>query len=63
MNSDFAPKAFLSTLEDRQKESRLYVDTIADLLEGHAPNFEIYAVRGLLVWFPIVANDSRRIIV
>jgi hypothetical protein len=47
-DSDIVLKAFLSSLEDRQKESRLYIDTVADILEGHAPNFEIYAVRDFL---------------
>lgn len=40
----FPLQTFLSSLEDRQKESRLYIDTVADLIVSHAPNFEIYAV-------------------
>ncbi|KAF8328838.1 Dbl homology domain-containing protein, partial [Cantharellus anzutake] len=35
--------AFLSSLEGRQKESRLYIDSISDILEEHAPGFDIYA--------------------
>lgn len=33
---------FLSALEDRQKESRLYVDTIGDVLAEHCQNLEVY---------------------
>lgn len=33
---------FLSSLEDRQKECRLYVDTIGDVLAEHCQNLEVY---------------------
>ncbi|KAF8319431.1 Dbl homology domain-containing protein [Clavulina sp. PMI_390] len=33
---------FFSSLEERQKESRLYIDSVTDILESHAPAFEIY---------------------
>jgi hypothetical protein len=42
----FPFKTFLSTLEERQRDCRLYVDHIGDLLERHMPNMRVY-----LVWF------------
>ncbi|KAF8842606.1 Dbl homology domain-containing protein [Paxillus ammoniavirescens] len=33
---------FLSTLEERQRDCRLYVDHIGDLLERHMPNMRVY---------------------
>jgi hypothetical protein len=38
-------QAFLSSLEDRQKECRLYVDKIGDTLLNHIPNMAGYMVR------------------
>lgn len=37
-------KSFLSTLEERQRDCRLYVDRIGDLLEKHMPNMAVYLV-------------------
>lgn len=34
---------FFSALEDRQKECRLYIDTIGDILAEHCQNLEVYA--------------------
>ncbi|TFK20128.1 hypothetical protein FA15DRAFT_600278 [Coprinopsis marcescibilis] len=34
--------AFLSSLEERQKECRLYVDSIGDILLNHIPNMGVY---------------------
>ncbi|BEJ13329.1 hypothetical protein CspHIS471_0305030 [Cutaneotrichosporon sp. HIS471] len=34
---------FLSSLEERQKECRLYVDKIGDVLAEHAQNLDVYA--------------------
>ncbi|PFH53549.1 hypothetical protein AMATHDRAFT_73354 [Amanita thiersii Skay4041] len=34
--------AFLSSLEDRQKECRLYIDKIGDTLKTHLPNMGMY---------------------
>jgi hypothetical protein len=34
---------FFSSLEERQKECRLYIDTIGDVLAEHAQNLEVYA--------------------
>lgn len=34
--------AFLSDLEERQKEQRLYVDTVGDILSAHIPNMDGY---------------------
>ncbi|KAI6037806.1 hypothetical protein EDC04DRAFT_2868580 [Pisolithus marmoratus] len=34
--------AFLSTLEERQRECRLYVDHVGDLLETHMPHMRVY---------------------
>lgn len=39
-----ANTAFLSSLEQRQKACRLYVDMVGDLLEEHMPAMEIYTV-------------------
>ncbi|KAG8217055.1 hypothetical protein J3R82DRAFT_5048 [Butyriboletus roseoflavus] len=33
---------FLSTLEERQRDCRLYIDRIGDLLEKHMPNMGVY---------------------
>ncbi|KAH7911883.1 hypothetical protein BJ138DRAFT_1062162 [Hygrophoropsis aurantiaca] len=33
---------FLSSLEERQKDCRLYIDHIGDLLEKHIPNMTVY---------------------
>ena len=38
-------QAFLSALEERQKECRLYVDTVGDILRQHIPNMGMYLVR------------------
>jgi actin cytoskeleton-regulatory complex protein PAN1 len=35
-------QAFLSSLEERQKECRLYVDKIGDILVSHFPNMGVY---------------------
>ena len=37
-------QAFLSALEDRQKECRLYMDTVGDILRQHIPNMGMYLV-------------------
>jgi hypothetical protein len=37
-------QVFLSALEERQKECRLYMDTIGDILRQHIPNMGIYLV-------------------
>ncbi|KAF9650631.1 hypothetical protein BDM02DRAFT_1351141 [Thelephora ganbajun] len=34
--------AFLSALEERQKECRLYMDTVGDILRQHIPNMGMY---------------------
>jgi len=36
---------FLSALEERQRECRLYVDRIGDVLVGYLPGMEVYLVR------------------
>ncbi|KAG6375732.1 hypothetical protein JVT61DRAFT_2578 [Boletus reticuloceps] len=33
---------FLSTLEERQRDCRIYIDRIGDLLEKHMPNMAVY---------------------
>ena len=40
-------QAFLSALEERQKECRLYMDTVGDILRQHIPNMGMYLVRFL----------------
>jgi hypothetical protein len=40
-------QAFLSSLEKHQKECRLYIDKIGDILLSHIPNMGVYMV-GLL---------------
>ena len=37
-------QAFLSALEERQKECRLYMDTVGDILRHHIPNMGVYLV-------------------
>jgi actin cytoskeleton-regulatory complex protein PAN1 len=44
-NPDLFIETFLSSLEERQRDSRLYIDTIGDILQAHAPNFYIYSVQ------------------
>lgn len=34
----------MSSLEERQKECRLYIDRIGDLLKVHVPNMGVYMV-------------------
>jgi actin cytoskeleton-regulatory complex protein PAN1 len=41
-------QAFLSQLEERQKECRLYIDNIGDLLEKHIGAMGVYMVRSPL---------------
>lgn len=41
--------AFLSSLEQRQKSCRLYVDVIGDILEEHIPRMRVYMVSSLSV--------------
>ena len=36
---------FLSALEERQRECRLYVDRVGDVLVGYLPGMEVYLVR------------------
>ena len=37
-------ETFLSVLEERQKECRLYMDQIGDILLDHIPNMAVYMV-------------------
>ena len=55
-------QAFVSSLEERQKDCRLYIDKIGDILLSHIPNMSIYMVtfpfeiaRGLLLT-PFIRN-------
>lgn len=36
--------SFLSSLEQRQKACRLYVDVVGDILEEHIPRMRVYMV-------------------
>ncbi|KAG1741756.1 Rho family DH domain-containing guanine nucleotide exchange factor [Suillus paluster] len=45
---------FLSVLEERQKDCRLYIDHIGDVLETHIPNMHLYLVCGCLVCVTLV---------
>ena len=38
-------QGFVSSLEERQKDCRLYVDRIGDILFNHLPNMGVYMVR------------------
>jgi hypothetical protein len=38
-------QTFLSSLEERQKECRLYIDKIGDILQTHIGNMHIYMAR------------------
>lgn len=38
-------QTFMSSLEERQKECRLYVDRIGDILQAHIPNMRVYMVK------------------
>ncbi len=40
-----ANTAFVSSLEERQKECRLYIDGVGDILLKHIPNMKVYLVR------------------
>jgi hypothetical protein len=44
--SDDCLQGFVSSLEERQKDCRLYVDRIGDILFNHLPNMGVYMVRG-----------------
>lgn len=37
-------QAFLSSLEERQKDCRLYIDRIGDIILEHMPNMGVYLV-------------------
>lgn len=37
--------SFLSDLEQRQRESRLWIDRVGDVVEGHMGNMDVYTVR------------------
>lgn len=37
-------ETFLSSLEERQKECRLYIDKIGDILQNNMPNLTVYMV-------------------
>jgi actin cytoskeleton-regulatory complex protein PAN1 len=37
-------KGFLSSLEQRQKDCRLYIDSIGDILASHMSNMGVYMV-------------------
>ena len=39
-----ANTAFLSDLEERQRETRLYVDRVGDVVRGHMGNMGVYTV-------------------
>ena len=41
-------QSFLSTLEERQKECRLYVDHIGDILKSNIANMGVYLVGEIL---------------
>jgi hypothetical protein len=43
----YAKQTFLSLLEERQKECRLYIDRIGDILQNHMGNMHIYLVSRL----------------
>lgn len=36
--------SFLSSLEQRQKSCRLYIDVVGDILEEHIPRMRVYMV-------------------
>ena len=38
-------QTFLSSLEERQKECRLYIDKIGDILNTNMANLSVYMVR------------------
>jgi hypothetical protein len=42
---DAAIQTFLSSLEERQKDCRLYIDRIGDILQAYIGNMDIYMVR------------------
>ena len=37
-------KTFVSSLEERQKDCRLYIDRIGDILQSHMVNMSVYTV-------------------
>jgi hypothetical protein len=48
--------AFVSSLEERQKDCRLYVDEVGDILLKHIPSMGVYLVSPL---FLVVVNCHR----
>lgn len=56
--------SFLSSLEQRQKSCRLYIDVVGDILEEHIPRMRVYMVSLtlfiLFVPFPHVALTTNR---
>lgn len=44
IKGSISSQTFTSSLEERQKECRLYVDRIGDILLDHLPNMGVYMV-------------------
>ena len=51
-------QTFLSSLEERQKECRLYVDRIGDILKNNMANLSVYMVCVLTI--SLVIRAQRR---
>jgi hypothetical protein len=52
-------KTFLSSLEERQKECRLYIDQIGDILRNNMSNMVLYMVLDLLFLWCMRLSDIR----
>lgn len=59
MCSTLEPQAFLSSLEKHQKDCRLYIDKIGNILVSHIPNMGVYMVS--LLYLPLDLSDRLRL--
>jgi hypothetical protein len=46
--------ALVSSLEERQKDCRLYVDKVGDILLKHIPSMGVYLVSPLFFWLTVI---------
>jgi hypothetical protein len=56
--ADCGSKTFLSILEERQKDCRLYIDQIGDILRNNMSNMTIYMVQYSILAASALSNNQ-----
>jgi actin cytoskeleton-regulatory complex protein PAN1 len=56
--ADSGSKTFLSILEERQKDCRLYIDQIGDILRNNMSNMTIYMVQYSILAASALSNNQ-----